>query len=405
MHVFIIFRSIMARRLSVGFVVAIILLVGTLTLSFPLISESFKNSYSHFQAHSNIATLPYPPNDIIFSRVPPEQQKPYLKVHYLYDSTAKQALLNLTSWLHHQDEIRLPLFENRITEIASTKHFPNPRICVSVASKRREGSPIAYLVQGVSALLNRMQWAVHKDIVYIHVFNVDNEPEKHLEVDLIKHLVPVTNLKVPLEKNGDFPITPHYHESLDNAGILRNLHKIGCQYPILLEDDALATENWVESVLLAIEQLESRENTGLDWFVVKLFVARASYPTPITKGINGYNPTFNSVAFTINRKLMIHLAEALERMVSETVATKNHDAHLPIDLLLNRLHAEEGLPLEAFEPVVFQHTGVYSSLARTELDEKSATSWIMFSKYFESEGKPIIFDSKMWETGVPTVLQ
>ena len=389
----------MALGLSVGFVATIILLVGTLQLSFPLISRSFKNTFYYSQADSNIVTVPYPPNDIIYSRVPPEQQKSYLKVHYLYDSSAKQALLDLTSWLNHQGKIRLPLFENRITVTASTKQSPDPKICVSLASKRREGSPIAYLVQAVSALLNRMQWTVHKDIVYIHVFNVDNEPEKHLEVDLVKHLVPVTNLKVPIERNGDFPIEQDYHESLDNAVILRNLYKIGCQYPILLEDDALATENWVESVLLAIEQLEGRKNSRRDWFVVKLFVARPSYPTPITKGVNPYDPTFNTVAVMISRKFMIHFAEALERTVSEAVANKDDKHHLPKDLLLNRLHAEEGLPLEAFEPVVFQHTGVYSSVGKRELDEAHATSWIMFSEYFESEGKPITFDSKMWETG------
>ena len=72
------------------------------------------------------------------------------------------------------------------------------------------------------------------------------------------------------------------------------MYAIGCEYPILIEDDALAEENWVESILLAIEQLKTREKPD-NWFVIKLFVARSFYPQLKAREINSFDPRFNTV--------------------------------------------------------------------------------------------------------------
>jgi hypothetical protein len=322
----------------------------------------------------------------------------FMDTHFMYDLSAKKALFDLNLWIkRHQDRVKLPLFPDPLLSGAG-----NPKVCVSIATKRREQSPISYLVQGVSSLLNRMSTLQRRDSVYLHVFNVDNEPEKHTDVHLIRHLVPVSNVKVPIQPNGDFPIQSHYHENLDYADIMRHLYRIGCEYPIMIEDDALATEKWDDLVFLAIEELEARGNRQ-DWFVVKLFVARTHYPPLSRKGINSYDPRFNNVAFMMNRNRILQFADELEDMVRETVAKKDHNLNSPKDLFMDSFSRKYSLPIEAFEPVAFQHTGAYSSLQLRDMTRERVTSWIMFSKYFESEGKPVIFDPLRWEVLISTV--
>lgn len=317
----------------------------------------------------------------------------YLEKYFMYDSTAKEALFDVNAWLY-ENKYPLPLFEDRLA--ADYKNPKSPKICVSVTSARRQGSPFSYVVQAVSSLINRMNFKAHKEDVYIHVFNVDTEPDLHTDIEMIKNVVPVTKIKAPAASSvGGFPIQAHYHENLDNAQIMRHLHAIGCQYPILIEDDAMAEENWVESTLFAIEQLKTRENPDT-WFVIKLFVARSFYPQLKTRGINSYDPQFNTVALMINRGEMLKFAEALENMVTQTIAKGDHSLHLPKDLFLDAYSKKHHLSVEAFEPVIFQHTGIYSSVAKREIDKESVNSWIMFSKYFESEGKPIRFENSSW---------
>ena len=260
-------------------------------------------------------------------------EKPdYLQKYFMYDSTAKKALFELSAYLY-ENHVPLPLFSNRLE--AEYNNDKSPKICVSVATARRQGSPLASVAQAISSLITRMNFPAHKDDIYIHVFNVDSRPEEHTDVDLIRHLVPVTNIKVSIESNDpNFPIPSHYHENLDNAQIMRHLHDIGCEYPIMIEDDALAAENWVNSVLLAIAQLEARKKN--DWLAIKLFVARSSYPKLTSRGINLYDPRFNTVAVLYNRELLLEFAQAIESMVTHSVAMKNHSLHSPKDLFLDQ---------------------------------------------------------------------
>ena len=321
-------------------------------------------------------------------------EKPeYLAKYFMYDLTAKEALFEMNAWLY-ENKYTLPLFEDRLA--ADYKNTKSPKICISVTSARRQGSPFSYVAQAVSSLINRMNFKANKEDLYIHVFNVDSEPDLHSDIEMIKNVVPVTKIKARADLSvGDFPIQSHYHENLDNAQIMRHLHAIGCQYPILIEDDAMAEENWFESILLAIEQLKTREKPD-NWFVIKLFVARSFYPQLKARGINSYDPRFNTVAMMINRDETLKFADALENMVTQTIAKRDHSLHFPKDLFLDAYSQKHHLRVEAFEPVIFQHTGIYSSVASRGIDEESVNSWIMFSKYFESEGKPIKFEKSSW---------
>ena len=307
----------------------------------------------------------------------------------MYASSSIQALIELFTWVY-ETGVSLPLFKLREEDPKS------PKVCISIASTRRPDSPIPYLVQAVSALLNRMNYAAHKNDVYIHVFNVDEEPADHREVDIVKHLVPVSDLKILKEApSDDFPLERHYHENMDNAAIIRFFDKLGCEFPIFLEDDALATNNWVESVMESVKELETRPRNS--WFIVRLFVARSFYPPLWHRGISDYDPGFNNVAVLLNKEYMLDYASELEQIVQRTLEAKSHSLHLPKDLVAADFAKSRHLQMLAFEPVVFQHTGVYSSVTNRSLTSESATSWIMDSKYYDADNEPVKFDSNFWE--------
>jgi hypothetical protein len=331
--------------------------------------------------------------------------KALLQKYFLYASSSEKALMELRSWIA-ANEVPLPLFQNRLeTSGGILGHEEPPKICVAISSARREGSPIKYLVQAVSALLNRMNFAKNRDQVYIHVFNVDNEPSKHQDIDLIRELVPVTNVKGVIKGRSFTSIPRKYQENLDSFEVMRIVQQIGCQYPIMLEDDALATANWVDQVNLAISQLQERVSDGTDWFVVKLFVARRFYRRyPLTYGLSSYVQGFNTVAFMMNPKFMPAFADSLSDMVRNAVENSDDSAHFPIDIYMERFRREEGLLEKSFEPVIFQHTGLYSSLSHQVLDVSSGNHWAFSSKYFDADGKPIVFDPTFWSLPYPSSL-
>ena len=316
----------------------------------------------------------------------------FLEVYYQYDMSGKTALLDLLSYLY-TNQIQLPLFEDRLA--SPTVNKPGPKICVSVVSARRPRSQFTYLLQTISGLLNRMNYKKYKDLVYIHVFNVDNQPSEHKETDITRPLLPTTDLKVPIETEADFPVQTHYHENRDKAEIIRKMSGIGCEYPIVLADDALATNDWVDSVLLAIKQIES-QSKGIEWFMVRLFTARSVYPFQKTAGLNDYDQEFGAVALLINPRYTEAFAEELDNVVKRTIKAKNHALHVPTDHMAERFSRDHGLKVWSFEPVIFQHTGAYSCVTNRPVNAGTVGQWFMSSKRFDADKQPIKFNRAFW---------
>jgi hypothetical protein len=324
-----------------------------------------------------------------------EEHPDFLRKFFLYDRTAKQALQEMNAFFY-ENQIPLPLFRNRLQW--QPRGIEPPKVCVAVMTARRVNSPIAYVVQTVVALLNRMQYNKYSDDVYIHVFNVDPEPDRHTDVDHVRHLVPVTNVRVAIRGEESFPLGSRSHENVDYAAILRILLEMKCEYPIIVEDDALATDNWVESINLLIHQLEARTGQEKSWFVVKLYTARQSGETlPMTRGLNSFDQGFNSVAVMMNPMHILGFAQVLEENVENVVSKKDNTQIGHTDLLMQKFgSSKKDLFTGSFDPVVFQHTGVYSSVMDREVDEYSVNLWYMSAKDFESEGVPIRFDAGSW---------
>ena len=288
----------------------------------------------------------------------------------VYQRTAMEALSGL-----EQFAPSLPLF-----------HTPSRKICVAVQSIKRASTAFNYVAQTVAALLVRMDYRKYKDDVYIHVFNMEPNPGDHTDIESIADLVPVTNVHANI---GNVPkkVRKIAQEAADHAIVLRKLAEMGCKYPLLIEDDALAEEGWVDSLKEAIAELES----GIpNWSIVKLYSSRGRSEPPTRRGISDYDMGFSTVAYLINPKYISDLAKELEAMISGPP-----DGMLPKDHFLNKFEEARGLEALSFEPPIFQHTGIFTSVG-SQPPLAFFTNEFLQSPDFRSEGKPIVFDSRQW---------
>jgi hypothetical protein len=304
----------------------------------------------------------------------------------LYDASAAKASVELKAWLSEVGA--QPLFAG--------SWFAKPseaKICVGIMTARRVNAPVMYLRQIVMALLTRLPVVPNRE-VYMHIYNVDDKPDDHLEIDNFQAWIPVTNVKAkePREtrmfKNR---YTSQIQESLDYSEIMRDLANRGCKHALLLEDDALPNENWLQQTLEALEQLDNRKNPN--WFVVRLYVARwrGWYPIGPPK-ITSYDQGFNTVAILMNGAHMVRFADSMDAAAIEYL---NGGSFFEAkDIYMGQFKWETGLGVESFEPGIFQHTGLYSSRGARDIRR---FAWYMGAKNFESEGKPIFFNPGKFE--------
>ena len=323
----------------------------------------------------------------------------HLKEYVMYDLTAKKALLDLHEWLY-TNQYPLPLFKDRLV---AGETSDGPRVCVGITSANRPHAPFSYLIQTVSALLNRLNYAKYKKDVYIHVFNIDEG--EHEEAKVVSQFVPVTNLERISSDKGD-RLPRKYQENLDNADVLRQMHSLNCQYPIFIEDDALAKENWMDSVMLAIHEMEQFDFerkaivpiSARPWLMVKLYCAREHAPDLAPKeGVNtSYFQRWNTVAMMFNREFVLNVSNHLEIVVRNAIAREKFDLPIAKDEDIDNWRNKTGLTGMCFEPVIFQHTGVYSSVQSRIPDQKSVNLWYMKSMYFQSHEQPVSFNESHW---------
>jgi hypothetical protein len=318
---------------------------------------------------------------------------PGLDKYYMYDDSAKNALINILHWAE-KSGTKLPFFANLIDEQDPIPFLP-PKICILITSASRDHAPVSYLIQSITALLSRMDLMANKDRVYVHVFNVDNHTGVRFdEMEIVRQIVPVSDIKASTQGYDTSKFTIHFQENLDNALIMKMSRMIGCRYPIFMEDDAIADENWLDLLDSAIKQLERTP----DWFAVKLFVARQSYTKNLRRGVNDYDQGFNTVSVLMNPSYVERFALELEEMVLKALQEQNPGIHDTKDHFYNKFRAKYNLKINAFEPVVFQHVGLFSSVSERKVDQEFAKNWYLFSETFQSDGKPIDFDPKRWSS-------
>lgn len=299
---------------------------------------------------------------------PKTRVKDHWEKFVMYNSTAQTALRDLREFVH-ENHVELPLFSLK----------SKPRICVGVETARREGSPFKYLSQALASLVTRMST---KRGVYIHVFNVDDEPHLHTEVDEISDLFPVSNVKAKSPPN----TVRKLQEGLDFADLFYEMRSWDCPHVVLVEDDALAQQGWVERVELAANQLRNR-----DWLMVRLYVVRKHYPAHTPVGVTDFDQGFNTVALMVRKEYLVPMADEVRAAINRVFATDDRRYFGAKDEFMSEhLNSFFRQPILGFEPPIFQHTGVFSSVMSRD---KELLEYYMQAPNFESENQPIVFDA------------
>ena len=91
------------------------------------------------------------------------------------------------------------------------------------------------------------------------------------------------------------------------------------------------------------------------------------------------------------------LAEIAD-MLDEALKGKGH---VEVDLAILDFTDQRGKQVLSFEPVVFQHTGIYSAANPGRTAEEFEKHWGMQSENFDAENKPIEFSSDRWAKSMP----
>lgn len=298
----------------------------------------------------------------------------------LYDSSAKSAMDDIKQWAELED-VSLPLIPNLVENRDPSR---KPKICVGIQTAERPHSPISYLRQCVVAMLARMDFS-SLDEVYIHAFGLRGKGD----FASVSDLVPVTEIDLP------YPETLHtvLQQSRLHALILRQLQGIGCEHIIMLEDDALATLDWVDRVKDAVSQVNERR---VDWLMIKLYTARSFGDKASSAGLNSYDQMFGAVAYLINKLHVIEFADTLDAAVVAVEAGKQVSPEVDL-VIIDFSRQKHRKAVLAFEPVVFQHTGIYSAANPGRTPAEFEAHWGMQSRDFAAEGQPIAFNAERWK--------
>jgi hypothetical protein len=278
------------------------------------------------------------------------------------------ALMEMNVWLKAR-AITTPLFVQK-----------SAMFCVGIVSARRKEAALSPVVQTVTGLLTRMDVCKEREDFHFQVFNVDNEPDEHTNLREIEHLMPVTNVKNKKYKAAQ----RKEQETLDYMEVFRRMYKHNtCPYVIILEDDALAEQNWtvrVREIALTLE--------GKKWSYTYLFTTEAG----TERGLTDKLPTWSTVAIMYNRDHLLKFADELEK---DFLATTGMSTFYPKDGVIKNVAKKLDLPAYSHHPSVFDHTGVFSSV-QTERTESVMQHKIIEAQLYDSRGVPVEFQPKRW---------
>jgi hypothetical protein len=178
-----------------------------------------------------------------------------------YSKSGQHAINDLKKWTN-ESERKTKLFNNLDT---------NNSFCVAIVSKERLGYPnmkANTIIASVTSLITRINLK-HEDKVNIVVLNVDKNKQRE-DLLILSDLVQIVDIENPYGYSMFELQNPKVREMSDYIFILSWLYKRSCKYTLILEDDAIATFNWYEKTIDAINKLNSYTN---DWFSLKLFVS------------------------------------------------------------------------------------------------------------------------------------
>ena len=125
-----------------------------------------------------------------------------------------------------------------------------------------------YLTCLVMSLITRLNWSKYKDKLSIRIFNMQDNPSEHVEALELGKLFRVESpehdkgIRLP-------PESSHFErvKAKENADFLAALRSLqNCKYAIILEDDALASLNWLDKTLALVDSIKTN-----NWLYLKLY--------------------------------------------------------------------------------------------------------------------------------------
>jgi hypothetical protein len=203
------------------------------------------------------------------SRFNPLSKFFYVQDDYeLYSIRAKQlenssfkAADDLSEWLRKQNRTQTKLFHP--FERNGTRF-----VCAAIMSKKRMESNVNYANQAAMAFLTRTPYKYER-VVSFTVYNVEKNPGDNSDLLKLSRLVDIQNVSTQVDDTSQ----PRLKEIFDYSVILKSLYVNKCNYAILMEDDAILSYKWFESVSKALKQVRGKKN----WLCIKLFSGYTLY--------------------------------------------------------------------------------------------------------------------------------
>jgi hypothetical protein len=366
-----------------------------------------------------------------------DSDQEFLKKFAQQANSSQMALKNLKLWVNHN---------MNGDKIVFNKSNKIDMLCVGIISKHRFNlrqyhNPLIT----ISSLLNRIQLK-YQDRVNIQILNIDIRGE---ELSFVKDLVQVTDLTLNKEKTKYLDLyNPKVRESLDYVNVMRHYVKYynkTCKYVNLVEDDALASENWYLKINQALDYVErnSMSNTWIclklfsafrwyDWFIdritlikflsssilISFFVSfllfkrifysrfrfflillnsfliflwlNSSSVNPMGYGVKKISLGFN----TVSNLYPMHVLNSVANFIEAN--TENITLFEPKDLLLKKYQSMNNYDEYLVIPSIYQHVGLQSALAYSPINLAGIKNvqYRPFQSYsfIKEYDKPIQFD-------------
>ena len=357
------------------------------------------------------------------------------------DFLNKSRKLQESSELAKQDLFKLLKDKNLTGTYLFNKNDAN-FLCVVVMSKKRISSTLNYVQQTLMALVTRTSLKNDKNVSMV-VCDLEPETSENSDLKSLKILFKTIKVNSKIQHEN-----PRVKEAADFSLIIKEINKLkNFTYILLLEDDALVTNNWYEKILQSLNQLP--ENLSNKWFCIKLFTGykffdwdfiqfplviikilfysfilsliqlyicktlnlfnmfigfvlfvntvslltffTATSVNPVQKSLREYNTGFGAVSILISNSNSLKLANYIDSVVYNYTQLKSN-FFIPKDLLISKFVQDNSLIELISEPSLVQHTGMHSSLYLRNLNDQGFKA--MFKSYsFVDERKLIKFSS------------
>jgi hypothetical protein len=369
----------------------------------------------------------------------------YQKKSVEMEASAMRARDDLKKW-KKENLIRLGLMDNETTLFSRLETAEWKPVCLAVMTKNRVGSQVNYFSQTVMSILTRTNYK-YANRILLRAFNMEEKPSDHEHVADFGSLIKIVNMSTQVKH-----WNARVKEALDFALVLGELHRLKCNYSILIEDDAIISYNWYDRIESSLQNLKQKQFESQCWLYLKLFTGykffdwdwitepypvlrvlalasciffveyfvfkyfnskrksfyfflvfllaanslglsvffNATSVTPVSYGIHEYATGFGTVALLVPHENLLNISKYIETRVNGYLSYRTGDFQ-PKDIMIDEYRNKTACRELILEPSLFQHVGMHSSLYLRDLTSDGYFK-MRKSFSFKDERRLITFD-------------